>query len=248
MLTVVTLNLNYYFDKHGSWEVRKRLITGVLEVNKPDIAVLQAVAKHPELYDGKDQALQLCDALEGFHAHYFAEAQKQADGLSQGSAIISKLHMIEKSSIALNLTTGLDDPNHRVLLKTTFDTPAGKLDVYNGHFSWVHEQAVENVAQAAASLQNGNRHALLAGDLNTTPDSTAFQPFLDAGFADAWKTLRGEEGGETFESDRPAVRIDYFWLSPALSPKLDRIDIIRPPADSGARLSDHLGLMIQLSV
>lgn len=247
MLTIVTLNLNYYFDKHGSWEVRKKLISNVLSAKHPHIVVLQAVAKHVDLYDGKDQALQLCEELSGYDAHYFVEAQRAENGIAQGSAVISKLPMIESSFTALNRISGLDDPNHRVLLKTTFDAPGGKLDIYNGHFSWVPEQAMENVEEAVALMKKGNAAALLAGDLNTPPESTAFQPLRDAGFVDAWRMLKGDEEGFTFEADRPTMRIDYFWASSALSSRLNSIDIIYPPVDSAARLSDHLGLRAAIS-
>lgn len=246
MLTAITLNLNYYVDKHGTWDVRKKLICRALDAEKPDIVALQAVAKHPHRYDGKDQALQLCEELHGFRFHFFKEAQRTPEGLIQGSAIISRVPMVEASHIALDLKKGLDDTNHRILVRTTFDTQQGKLDFYSAHFSWVEEQSTQNVAQAIHSMKDGNRDVMFAGDLNTPPESPAFELFRQAGFVDAWQRLKGENDGFTFESDKPSVRIDYFWVSQSLSTGLQTISIIFPPADSAARLSDHLGLMVKL--
>jgi endonuclease/exonuclease/phosphatase family metal-dependent hydrolase len=247
MLRVATLNLNYYIGKHGPWEVRKKLIRKELHEKNPDIIAFQAVANHPDLYNGKDQALQLCEELNGFQSHYFQEAQTSSDGLKQGSAVISKFPMLEKSIQKLSLKPGLDDQNHRIVIRTSFERPEGRLDVYNAHFSWVQEQAVTNVEETTRFIEKGNSDALLAGDLNTPPGSTAFLPFQQAGFADAWQKLYHNKEGYTFESNNPSLRIDYFWVSPSLISKLNSVVMISPPPDSAARLSDHLGLMLGLN-
>jgi endonuclease/exonuclease/phosphatase family metal-dependent hydrolase len=245
MLKIITQNLNYYVTKHGPWEVRKKLILEVLNEVNPDVVVLQAVARHPDLYKGKDQAFQLCEALNGFQSHFFEEAQTAADQLTQGSAVISKLPIQEKSSIRLSLKPGLDDTNKRVLLRTTFESRNGKIDVYNAHFSWVGEQAATNMEEAVHLMKKGSTNAVLAGDLNTPP-GTAFQPFLEAGYTDAWQKLHGAEGGYTFESDHPSIRIDYFWLSPSFADRVSGVSVLYPPAGSDARLSDHHGLLLEL--
>lgn len=245
MLKVVTQNLNYYVTKHGPWEVRKKLILEILNEVDPDVVVLQAVARHPDLYEGKDQALQLCEGLNGFQSHYFKEAQTTADKVTQGSAVISKLPMEEKSFVMLSLKPGLDDTNKRVLVRTSFQKRNGKFDVYNAHFSWVGEQAATNMEEAVQLMKKGSTNAVLAGDLNTPP-GTAFQPFLKAGYVDAWQKLHGAEGGYTFESDNPSIRIDYFWLSSSLADSVNGVSVLYPPKGSGARLSDHHGLLLEL--
>lgn len=246
MLKIVTLNLNYYVEKHGPWEVRKKLVLQVLRERDPDIILLQAVAKHPDAFGGKDQALQLSEEL-AFNAHYFQEAHIQADGLVQGSAVIAKHPMMDKSFLRLTLIPGLDDTNHRVVLKTTFQGNNGTLDVYNAHFSWVSEQAQKNVAETTAFMGTENAMALLGGDLNTTRESEVFLPFTRRGLIDAWQNLHGDREGNTFESDDPSIRIDYFWLSPPLVPLLNAVSVIAPPSGSGAGLSDHFGLLMELN-
>lgn len=249
MLRIVTLNLNYYVEKHGPWEARKNLIVEQLKKADPHIVALQAVAKDASRYNGQDQAFQLCEALDGFQSHYFQEAQTSPDGLVQGSAVISKFHIAAKSFQKLTLLPGKDDTNNRVLLKTTFNRPGGTFNLYNAHFSWVEEQAQLNVSEAMKYMaEDSNAASLLTGDLNTTPASNAFRPFQQIGMVDAWKQLYGDTNGFTFESDKPSIRIDYFWLSPSLAKELNKVEILSHPPQGDIRLSDHLGLMLELNI
>lgn len=248
MLRIATLNLNYYFEKHGTWELRKQLIVEQLQNKAPHIIVFQAVAKHVDRYGGKDQAFQLCEELKGFQSHYFQEAQTAADGTQQGNAVIAVFPMIEKSFQKLTLTSGLDDTSQRIVMRTTFKSKEGRFDLYNAHFSWVEEQATVNVEETLQFMDKGNPMAVLAGDLNTQSDSIAFLPFQKRKFTDAWYIYRKNEQGYTFESDNPAMRIDYFWISPTLSGKLNNVEILAPSSDSPARLSDHHGLLLELDI
>ena len=59
MLKVMTLNLNYYETKHGTWEERRDLIVQAIRGAQPDILALQAVRQDPDRYDGLNQASQL---------------------------------------------------------------------------------------------------------------------------------------------------------------------------------------------
>lgn len=247
MQKIFTLNLNYYVGKHGPWEKRKEVIVRVVRDIDPDVILFQAVAKHPDLFDGKDQAQQLREQLSGFQSHYFQEAQTLPDGTHQGNAVIAKERISGRSHLALTLEPGRDDTHHRIVTRTTFKGAGGDVDIYNAHFSWVAEQALVNVRETVAFMKNGNRRALLGGDLNTTGGSAAFQPFVQEGYVDAWEKLFGNKEGNTFESDRPSIRIDYFWLAPALMQGLKKVSVISPPSVGNVRLSDHLGLFLELS-
>jgi endonuclease/exonuclease/phosphatase family metal-dependent hydrolase len=248
MLRIATLNLNYYIEKHGPWELRKKLIAEKLRSINPHIIALQAVARHPDRYEGKDQALQLYEALSGYQSHYFQEAQTSADGTQQGNAVIAALPIIEKNYLKLTLKSGLDDTNHRIITRTSFKTKDSTFDLYNAHFSWVEEQSTANVAEAVKFMEKGNSMAVLAGDLNTTEDSTSFAPFHKNKFTDAWYIARKDEPGYTFESDNPSVRIDYFWLSSVISGKLKNVEILASHPDSIVRFSDHHGLLLELDL
>lgn len=243
MLRIITLNLNYYVEKHGPWENRKKLIINLLREKNPHIVAFQAVGKKSS---GVDQALEICKALEGFQSHFFSPSQ-EVDGVSQGMAVISKFPMQDKVVFPLSLLEGKDDNNKRILMKVTFERPDGKFDFYNGHFSWVEEQSALNVNEALSIMKTGNNHQLLAGDLNTPHDSSSFQPWIDAGLRDAWKHVNPKNEGFTFESDKPFTRIDYFWLSPPLLKELNKVEILSA-SDGNTRLSDHLGLLLELNI
>jgi endonuclease/exonuclease/phosphatase family metal-dependent hydrolase len=228
--------------------MRKKLIVEKLVDSNPHIIAFQAVARHPDMYNGKDQAFQICEQLNGFQSHYFEAAQTLSDGLAQGNAVISKFPITEKSFQMLTLTPALEDTNNRILLKTTFQRPGGKFNLYNAHFSWVHEQAERNVTDAMRIISADTTPSILTGDLNTLSDSSAFQSFNNAGFIDAWQKLYGNENGFTFESDKPSIRIDYFWLAPTLIKDLNKVEVLSSPAESNVRFSDHLGLMLELNI
>ena len=248
MLRIATLNLNYYIEKHGLWDLRKNLIVEQLRNKTPHIIALQAVARHPDRYEGKDQALQLYEELSGFQSHYFQEAQTSADGTQQGNAVIAALPMIEKTFQKLTLKRGLDDTSHRIITRTSFKVKEGTFDLYNAHFSWVEEQSAVNVEEAVQLMEKGNSMAVLAGDLNTAANSISFLPFQKKKFTDAWYIFQKDQPGYTFESDNPSIRIDYFWLSPALRDKLVNIEILAPPPNNSVRLSDHHGLLLELDI
>src|SRR5690606_17453767 len=133
---------------------------------------------------------------------------------------------------------GLEDDNRRVIQHAVVEIGSRPLHLFNAHFSWVAEQARDNIAESAALLPQ-DADAVLAGDLNTPPESALFQPFRDAGFVDAWAALHPGEDGYTFEADKPFTRIDYFWLSPGLAPQLREVERLNPGGD-GIWLSDHI--------
>jgi endonuclease/exonuclease/phosphatase family metal-dependent hydrolase len=120
--------------------------------------------------------------------------------------------------------------------------------LFNAHFSWVEEQAADNVAEALAFLSTvTDGPALLVGDFNQTPDAPVLKPLVEAGWVDAWAQLCPGEAGHTFESNNPTIRIDYAWANPALAPALESIEIVGRAQDaSGYRVSDHHGLLVKL--
>lgn len=247
MLRIISLNLNYYGDKHGSWNQRKKLIIDVLRKNAPDIVAFQAVAAQADLYGGLDQALQIANALDGFAAHYFQPAQTQAVGQVQGNAVISRLPIVEESHRELTLKEGLDDDSRRIVQRVVFNYQTRTLALYNAHFSWVEEQAMLNAREAVQfTKEGGDPASLLAGDLNTPPGGKPLNLLAASGYTDAWQALYSDQPGYTFESDIPSSRIDYFWASPTLVHDIKRMELLAAPPDAGVRLSDHLGIMLDL--
>lgn len=253
MIKVMTLNLNYYGTRLGAWSIRRELVAAAIREARPDVIALQAVCADPAVQGGADQAAQLSEILPEYPHHVFRAASRSLAGAADGSAFLSRIALAQADARALSLRPGLEDTNTRQILNVqidlpSLDLPGGPLHLFNAHFSWVPEQAGDNVREALAYLDSFTGLRLLAGDLNCTPDLPPMQALRDAGWADLWAELHGPEPGYTFPSDDLELRIDYFWASPELASRALAIDLVAQSSDGGARPSDHLGLMVTLDL
>lgn len=247
MLTVMTQNLNYYGDRHGPWRRRRELIVQAIREHEPDIVALQAVCSDPNVEDGADQATQLSRALPDYRYVFFYPASIDESGREEGSAILSRLPIREPGVRELSLKPGLEDDNRRVIQHARFELDHSVLNVFNAYFSWVEEQAGDNIREALAFLGRADGPALLVGDFNIPAGSPLLRRFEDAGYVDLWQAAHPDEPGFTFEAGNPDRRIDYAWANAELARRLGGVEIVRNEAD-GARLSDHLGLKVELKL
>lgn len=248
MLRIMTLNCNYTVDKYGSWRDRRRLIEGMLREANPDVVAFQAIQKHPENFGGEDQATQIAKSL-GYDYHFFAAAEDEPDGVRRGQALISRYHFEEPLVRKLSLKPGVEDPTRRLVLAMQISTGDGPVHIFNAHFSWVEAQARDNIAEAMEFINSFSGMSLLVGDMNTQVQSGLFRPLTNNGWEDAWKILRGPEGGFTFEAHAPSIRIDYAWGNPRLIPYMQAVELFNPmAADATLRISDHAALMVSLDL
>ncbi len=248
MLKIMTLNLNYDEPKHGLWPLRQKLIRKVLQQVNPDIVAFQAVRRNP-VPGGLDQAAQLAGPEPGYPYVFFEPAMIRADGVFDGSAILSRIPFADKETLRLSRRPNTEDPAARVVLKASFDLPSGPFTLFNAHFSWVSGQTMDNVTETLPFIALVDGPALLVGDLNSPPDAESLAGFCEKGWCDVWATLHAHAAGYTFESHQPSIRIDYGWANEALKPGLLLTKILEtPPNQDNIRFSDHLGLMIAVSL
>ena len=248
MITIVTLNINYYVEKHGKWTDRRENILTALRQAQPEIVALQAVRQDPAVEAGVDQATQLAEQL-GFGHVFFQPAVTYPDGSAEGSAIIARLPIEDWEALELSRIEGGEDPTFRVLLHARFDLPGAALHLFNGHFSWVSEQATKNLEEAIPFITKYSDPGLLVGDFNMPAGTPLLERIEQAGWADAWQQKHAGEDGFTFESNEPKIRIDYAWLNPALQDCLEDIQVLQTGEEGqGKRFSDHLGLQIRLDL
>jgi len=240
-MKLMTLNLNLLADKHGSWEVRRERIIATISEIAPDIVALQAVRR---LSSGQDQAQELASCLPELPFPAFIPGANRPDGTADGSAFLSRLPPEAVDSFQLTAEHP-DDRTPRLVLVGRFRVAKSRLIIVNCHFSWIADQALQNVEETLARLDGTTPAHLMAGDMNSTPDTVAMRRLAQAGWRDAWHQLRSEEPGWTFESDRPAIRIDYIWTNPSLGARANRVETV---GDSGSRLSDHLGLYADIEL
>lgn len=246
MLKVMSLNLNFYVEKHGSWAQRCPAILEVIRSAAPDILAFQAVGRDPARFDGQDQAAQLAEALSDYPQRIFKAAMEHTDGNEAGMAVISRLPLAEVDALKLSLRPALEDNNQRLMQKVRFDLPDGPFYLFNAHFSWVDDQLRDNVADALPYLQAIREPALLMGDLNAPAGKNLLDGFARAGWVDAWERLHSGQPGYTFEAGNPSIRIDYAWANPALAPHLQALEVLGEA--SRQHLSDHLALLVSLDL
>lgn len=249
MLRVMTLNLNYYGDKHGDWATRRELICDRIEDARPDIIAFQAVKRDATLYEGLDQVAQLANLLPMYSFGGFWPAVEHDDGTADGSGFLSMVTIADVGAAPLTLIPRLEDSTHRIVLHARFDLPGGPLHVFNAHWSWVEQQAMHNAVETLPLINAVEGAALLVGDLSQTSQSEAVGTLVRAGWIDVWDALQWDHAGYTFEAPEPTQRIDYIWANAAAMPAVQNIEMVAGyPNMTGAGLSDHVGLMSTLAL
>jgi endonuclease/exonuclease/phosphatase family metal-dependent hydrolase len=250
-MKVMTLNINFYGDRYGDWPARKQLIRDVLDKAGPDVVALQAVRRDPQVEYGEDQAAQLTTFFSGSKYVAYQPAEAFPNGVSQGSAILSRLPIAEQDLLPLTLLPDREDTNRRIVQSALFELPTGPFYLFNAHFSWIAEQAEQNIADTLPWVNAVEGPAMLVGDLNTPPDSPLLDRLRRSGWDDAWDLLCPGSDGYTYrEGGELTKRIDYAWVNQSLR---DRVQTIERIADEPAGVesvfpSDHAGLLVSLSL
>ena len=233
-LRVVSLNLGGENDKHGAWPARVAQAADTIRGDGADIVLLQAAVVGD---DGTGPLPALRDALPGYRDHAFAAAQRVDKGWF-GSAAMSCRPLMNINSIPLTCRGGEDD-NARVLLHLTLEYDGRPLHFINAHFSWVAEQAADNLAETLQYAAGIEGDLLLVGDLNQSPGSTFAHRLTAAGWHDVWPAHH-KTSGFTFETGNLRDRIDQLWMHGEITCNLAEIEVLG--ADDGQPMSDHLAL------
>lgn len=232
-LRLLSLNLGGRADKYGDWAARATRVAKIVGDERVDVLVAQAA---PLGDDG-----QFAPELQMLMPRHDNVAIAVPGGVEPPTAmaIASMLPLLDVRETDLSKLEG-EDPFRRKLLAAAL--PDVALTIVNAHFSWVNDQAADNVREALAFVAGIEGDVLLMGDMNQPHDGAAMGAFAEAGFDDCW--LRAASGdGFTFESGKPWGRIDYIWQR-AASP---RVRSMRVVGGAGERaLSDHFGLLAEV--
>ncbi len=247
MLKIMTWNLNAYGTKVGHWEARLPLVRDAIEQSQPDILVFQAVRQEAGVENGVDQASQISRLLPEYRYTCFQPAWTDEDGNTDGLALLSRFDFAGVDYRRLTLLEGTDDPNHRIVLHVRFNFGSQPFHLFNGYFSWVGEQAEQNLNETLDYLNAFEGRRILLGDFNQSPDAQVIQRFQQSGWVDVWARLNPEDKGYTYDSQRPAVRIDYVWVDPVLQGNLRSIRVIAgAQGANGVYPSDHAALLVTM--
>jgi endonuclease/exonuclease/phosphatase family metal-dependent hydrolase len=246
-MKLMTLNLNFYADKHGVWEKRRALIAKVLRRESPDIVAFQAACQ-PKNPNTKSQAAELAEESGINYAAMLFKGYNETSSAFSGQAFLAKVPAQSVSEVPLKLSPeNRDDRYSRFVYIANFNTSFGSLTVCNCHFSWQEEQNAANVEEALAGLDLNQKPLLLMGDFNATPDKAPVELLMRKGLIDLWPLKHIHEYGATFESNLPKMRIDYILANRLSAPYVRNIYIVREELeDENIRLSDHLGLIVVL--
>lgn len=245
----MTLNINAYETKHGPWAARKEIICQAITKAQPDIIALQAVRADPEICDGIDQAAQLKADLPQYPYVVFHPYSFHSDGTADGSAFLSRQKPIDTGSLDLSLRRGHEDKQPRCVVNARFDFPTGCLHVFNAHFSWIHEQALDNLDETLRYMKIFAGQVALVGDFNIAPETDFLGSLGIQGWSDVWERLHPEQTGYTFEAHQPSKRIDYVWANNVLSERINNINLAANEQwSNGFRASNHCGLVVDMSL
>lgn len=242
-MKMLTLNIDLYEDKHGTWQERKDLICGVVRKERPDVLALQAVRKNSRKKGSRSQVEDLAKELKEYRDILFQGVMEHEDGVD-GQAFLSKLPIRKTDFYPLMRHSGNEgNDDKRFLYYAAFDTETGPFHIYNCHFSHEGARNEASIREVLEFIAPANEPAVLTGDFNATPDQAAFRVFEEAGWLDLWPKLKGSEPGYTFEADHPSLRVDYVWANPLAVQRAIEMHLVSAQSpDTKVRLSAHLGI------
>jgi len=257
-MRVATLNL---WGRGEGWPGRRAALAAGFAELAPDLVALQeAVAT-----DTEDQVAAVLGP--GYQLVHFSG---RTDG--EGISIASRMPVAAVHEVDLHLTPRTAGFACGTLV-VELDAPVGRL-LFANHFpSWQpsheHERCLQAVA-AARFLEElaGDRHVVVAGDLDADPASaslrfwTGRQPLDGASvcYRDAWERAHPGEPGATFapeenplvaDPDWPFRRIDHLLVrcgdhgGPTLA--IERCKRIFDRPVDGVWASDHFGVMADMT-
>lgn len=207
-------------------------IAGVIKSAKPDLVALQEVDEKARRTGSVDQPAELA-RLTGMHVYFGGNIP--LEGGRYGNAVLSKFPIEQPQNHLLPLLG--EKPEQRGVIDCTFSLPtrssakpsaetekrAVQLRFLATHLD-ARTDDRERLASAKAinDLASGapDQAAILAGDLNATPQS---EPLAILG--KLWKKA-GEQPALTSGSVKPSRQIDYILLRPAASWKVIEVRVL----------------------
>src|SRR4051812_49320937 len=164
-LRVMTMNL--LSPEHANWERRRLVLQEGLAALRPDLIALQESV--------------VAEDLLGPEYHVAQHSRRSDDGV--GAVLASRWPLQQVQEIDLRVTSRVDLPwCAAVLAEISAPQPVGPvLFVHHKptyHIGYAHERELQAVATARFVenwLAHGDRHVILAGDFDDTPDSSSIR-------------------------------------------------------------------------
>jgi endonuclease/exonuclease/phosphatase family metal-dependent hydrolase len=204
-LRVLTFNILHGATTKGDFDLGK--IADVIKQVNPDLVALQEVDFKTNRARNYDLATEL--GLRTKMASLFGKAM-DFDGGGYGEAILSKYPIIASRNVPLPHSPG-NEP--RAALEITVELPSGDTVQFIGTHLEHQQESSDRILQVQKinDVFTGNKYpAILAGDLNDTPDSRPI-----AMLNQHWKDASEKNPEPTYSSKNPRKKIDYIFYRPS---------------------------------
>ena len=196
----------------------------------PDLVVMNEVYGKGEGAAFVGQAEEIAKIL-GYHA-FFAPAIDITGHGPYGNALLSRTPLTECEVVnvpkAPRLYKGYYED--RCMAKAITEVEGKKVTLLGIHFGLQPDEAELCVKTVVKAVKESEYPVVLMGDFNLTPDSPILNPIREL-LTDTDAFYKGE-CNYTFPTDKPDIKIDYIFVSPAFTVK--NVDIPQVVA------ADHL--------
>jgi len=211
------------------------LIASVIIKYSPDLVALQEVDFRTNRVGQIDLVLEL--ACRTGMIPLFGSAM-DFDGGAYGEGILSR-HPFKSSKVYPLEASPRNEPRAALMVEIEW------LDGYSIFFIATHldhtrdpADRITQAIQVNSILQDISQPAILAGDLNATPESVPIDILLDK-----WTPTWGVIPDPTFPSDVPEQKIDYIMVHPA-----SRWQVVDRHVVDERVASDHRPYMVTLEL
>lgn len=233
-LRVLSYNIHHAEGVDRRLDIKR--IASVIRAVKPDLVALQEVDRKVKRTEGGDQPAELAK-LTKMRVVFGANIELQ--GGHYGNAILSRFPIVRHKN---HLLPNIDGSEQRGVMEAEIKIPNSEasLLLLATHLDFRADER-ERLASAKVidqlAAQNQTRPALLAGDLNATPESKTLQLFETM-----W--ARGnEQAMPTVPVNQPTKQIDFILYRPQ-----DRWQVIEVKVLDEAVASDHRAIFAVLEL
>jgi endonuclease/exonuclease/phosphatase family metal-dependent hydrolase len=224
-LRVLTYNLHHGEGTDQKLDLPR--LARVIQSAKPDLVALQEVDNRTKRTGGVDQAAEY-GRLAGLHVVFGKSMDYQGGGY--GNAVLSRWPIARHE--VHPLPSAPDREPRSVLVVTTKPDGLPTLRFASTHLDHIRD-ATDRLAQATRLnelLAATDAPAILAGDLNATPEKTEMKSLFAK-----WTDAAAANPQPTVPAGQPRSRIDYVLLRPAGAWKVVSATVLEEPVASDHR-------------
>ena len=230
------LTFNIYHGATMKGDFNLDVIAKVINEANPDFVALQEVDFKTNRAKKYDLVTEL--AIRTKMSPLFAKAMN-FDGGEYGEGILSKHSIVSSRNVNLPYTKG-NEPKNAVEIVSVL--PSGDTIAFVGtHLDYkeIETDRINQVNKINEVFLKNKYPTILAGDLNSLPESTPFKILLEK-----WGTSYDKNNPQfTFPSKKPEKTIDYVMFSPK-----NRWRVVDKVVIEDSVASDHCAYLVTLEL